>query len=364
MAYLAGKIVLSVVAGAPNNGKGQQGTDTPVKKSYIRGRTYPYISAQAFRRWWRDSMAALGPEPSPVVREGKSQGKAQKATTQGDPIRYVDDDLFGYMKTSPKDKEKSKGKSDKEGGTTVRDSPLMVGTLLSVEPARPTADFGVMARGVDEPVLHSHEFYTADLAAPFLLDVPRVGTFTLPAANGLGRANYLSEQEALRMAAAVQAGATMCTFRGQPALRLPLEERRERVAVLLDALAELTGGAKKALHYGDRVPALIAVVPMAGGVNPLGFVIDGAEEEPYGLQVRAQVLRDELAAWHGEWEAPVRLGWRPGFHEQLRKQFEADVADLLDDEQIVIDHPRSMLRALAQEIRDGAHDSWFDDSVR
>ena len=66
-------------------------------------------------------------------------------------------------------------------------------------------------------------------------------------------------------------------FRGQPALRLPLEVRRERVAVLLDALAELTGGAKKALHYGDRVPTLIAMLPMAGGVNPLGFVIDGAE---------------------------------------------------------------------------------------
>lgn len=360
MAYLAGKIVLSIVAGAPNNGKGQQPTETPVKKATIRGRIYPYVSAQAFRRWWRDSITALGAEPSPVVRVGKAQGKAQKATTQGDPIRYVDDDLFGYMKASPK----GKGKADGEAGTTVRDSPLMVGTFLSVEPARPTPDFGVMARGVDDPVLHSHEFYTADLAAPFLLDVPRVGTFTLPSSNGSGRANYLSEQEALSMAAAVQAGATACTFRGQPALRLPLEMRRERVAVLLDALAELTGGAKKALHYGDRVPALIALVPMAGGVNPLGFVIDGAEEEPYGLQVRARALRDELAAWHGEWEAPVRLGWRPGFRDRLRREFETDAADLLASGQVTIEHPRSMLRNLAQEIRDGKHDTWLDDPVR
>lgn len=357
MSYLAGKIVLSVSAGAPNNGKGRQSTEIPVKKAHIRGKTYPYVSAQAFRRWWRDTMAALGAEPSPVERVGKAQGKAQKATSKGDPIMYADDDLFGYMRTSAKAK-------DNKDGTTVRDSPLMVGTFLSVEPARPTIDFGVMARGVEEPVLHFHEFYTADLAAPFLLDLPRVGTFTLPGPNGSGRANYLSEQSALRIAEAAQMGATTCVFRGQPALRLPLEVRRERVAVLLDALAELTGGAKKALHYGDRVPTLIAMLPMAGGVNPLGFVIDGAEEEPYGLRVRAQALRDELMAWHGEWEAPVRLGWRSGFREQMRKEVEADLADLIDDGQIVIDHPRSTLLSLAQEIRDGRHDAWFDDPAR
>src|SRR6202034_2642773 len=96
-----------------------------------------------------------------------------------------------------------------------------------------------------------------------------------------------------------------------PALRLPLEQRRERAAVLLEAMADLAGGAKKALHYGDRTPALIAVVPMAGGVNPLGFVIDGAEDGS-GLQVRPAALREELEAWDGEWEAPVRFRWRPG----------------------------------------------------
>ncbi|MEU9891064.1 type I-B CRISPR-associated protein Cas7/Cst2/DevR [Sphaerisporangium sp. NPDC051017] len=354
MSYLAGKIVLSVIAGAPNNGKGQQTTETPVKKAFIRGKHYPYVSAQAFRRWWRDTMATLGSDPSPVERVGKAQGKAQKATTQGAPILYADDDLFGYMKTS----------KDKDGGTTVRDSPLMVGTFLSVEPAQPTSDFGVMARGVEDPVLHSHEFYTADLAAPFLLDLPRVGTFTLPGQNGSGRANYLSEEAALRLAAAAQAGASTCVFRGQSALRLPLPMRRERVAVLLQALAELTGGAKKALHYGDRVPALIAMVPMAGGVNPLGFVIDGAEERYSGLQVRAQALREELTAWDGEWEAPVRLGWRPGFREQLRKEFETEATDLLDEGKVVVSHPRSLLLDLAQQIRDGRHDAWFDDPAR
>ncbi|WP_322779165.1 type I-B CRISPR-associated protein Cas7/Cst2/DevR [Frankia sp. Cas4] len=353
MAFLAGKMVLAVEAGAPNNGAGD-GTTGRVKKTRIRGRDYPYVSAQAFRRWLRDTMTAAGSVPSPTERVGKAQGKAQKATTAADPIQYVDDDLFGYMKAT--------ARSD-DAATTVRDTPFMVGTFLAVEPVRPTEDFGVMSRNISDPVLHAHEFYTADLAAPFLLDVPRVGTFTLQAANGSGRANYLDEKTALAVASAVQAGATTQTFRDHTAVRLPLAPRRERVAVLFEGLAELAGGAKKALHYGDRVPALLVMVPMAGGVNPLGFVIDGAADGT-GLQVRGDVLRGELAAWQGEWEPPVLVGWRPGFRDVLRKQFEADLAEEITAGTVVIDHPRTVLLALAARVRSGQHDAWFDDPAR
>ena len=353
MSYLAGKIVLAVTAGAPNNGAGS-GTTAPVKKAIVRGRTYPYVSAQAFRRWLRDTMVTLGSVPSPTERVGKAQGKAQKATTAADPAQYPDDDLFGYFKAAVR--------ADNQA-TTGRDSPFMVGTFLAVEPARLTEDFGVMSRGISDPVLYAHEFYTADLAAPFLLDLPRIGTFTLPDASGGGKPNYLNREQALEAAEAVAKGAAVEAFRGQPALRLPLPDRRERAATLLEALGDMAGGAKKALYYGDRTPALVALVPMLGGVNPLGFVIDGAEDGS-GLQVRADALRQELEAWRGEWEAPVRFGWRPGFRESMRKQFEADLADLISQGQVTMEHPRALLRTLAAEIREGRHDVWFEDPKR
>lgn len=353
MAYLAGKIVLAVTAGAPNNGRGEATTGR-VKKTVIRQQTYPYVSAQAFRRWLRDTMTELGSVPSPTERVGKKQSKAQKATTAADPIQYADDDLFGYMKAT--------AKSD-DADTTLRDSPFMLGTLLAVEPARPTEDFGVMARGIDEPVLHSHEFYTADLAAPFLLDLPRIGTFTLFTARGAGKANYLTQEAALRAADAVSAGAEPVTFRGQPAVRLPLDTRRQRAALLLEALAEIAGGAKKGLHYGDRTPALLMLLTMDGGVNPLEFTISGADDGS-GLQVRAKLLRAELEAWDGHWQPPVRVGWRPGYKEITRKQFEADLTAEIDAGEVLVDHPRTMLRTLAAEVRDGTHDAWFDDPAR
>lgn len=353
MAFLAGKLVLAVTAGAPNNGRGEATTGR-VKKAVIRQQTYPYVSAQAFRRWLRDTMTELGALPSPTERVGRRQSKAQKATTAADPIRYADDDLFGYLKATAK----SEG-SD----TTLRDSPFMIGTLLAVEPARPTEDFGVMARGIDEPVLHSHEFYTADLAAPFLLDLPRIGTFTLSSRHGAGKANYLTPEAALQAAEAVNAGAELVTFRGQPAVRLPLPVRRERAALLLEALAEIAGGAKKGLHYGDRTPALLMLLTMDGGVNPLEFTISGSDDGS-GLQVRADVLRAELDAWDQHWHPPVRVGWRPGFKDVVHKQFKADLSAEIEAGDVVIDHPRTMLRTLAAELRDGTHDAWFDDPTR
>lgn len=352
MAYLAGRMLIAVEAGAPNNGRSEE-TTARVKHATVRGRRHPYVSAQAARRWIRDGMVEQGSVPSPVTRVGKAQGKAQKANTAADPIRYADDDLFGYMRA---------GAKKDDSATTLRDSPFMLGTLMSVAPVYPTEDFGVMSRGVSEPVLHGHEFYTADLAAPFLLDLPRIGTFTLPNTDGVGRPNYLTEEQALQVAEAAAFGATATTFRDQPAVRLPIEERKRRAALLLESLAHLSGGAKQALHYGDRVPSLIVLVPFKGGINPLAHVIDG--DEATGLRVRGDVLRKELVAWEGEWEAPVRIGWRPGFRDDLREDFEKECAQELADQTVVIDHPRAVLRGLAAEMRTTALDAWFEDPAR
>ncbi|WP_052847359.1 type I-B CRISPR-associated protein Cas7/Cst2/DevR [Streptomyces avicenniae] len=351
--YLAGKLVLSVEAGAPNNGRAED-TTARVKYTYVRGRRRPYVSAQAVRRWIRDGMVERGSVPSPVTRVGKAQQKAQKATTEANPARYADDDLFGYMHAAVKGKDTA---------TTLRDSPFMLGTLLSVEPVRITEDFGVMSRGIPEPVLHGHEFYSADLAAPFLLDLPRIGTFTVPNADGAGRPNYLSKEQALTVAQAVAEKAEGTLFRELPAVRLPLEERRARAAILLEALADLSGGAKQALHYGDRVPSLVVLVPFKGGINPLAHCVDG-DEMGDGLRVRGDVLRKELDAWRGEWEGPVRIGWRPGFRDDLRKQFEEECEAEIARNEIVIGHPRTVLRDLAAELRDGRLDHWFDDPAR
>jgi hypothetical protein len=62
---------------------------------------YPYVSSQCFKKHWRESL--FGPY-SPVIRGTNAAGKEKNQVyTEGNPIRYVDDDLFGYMRAGADD---------------------------------------------------------------------------------------------------------------------------------------------------------------------------------------------------------------------------------------------------------------------
>ncbi|WP_067839624.1 type I-B CRISPR-associated protein Cas7/Cst2/DevR [Nocardia lijiangensis] len=350
MTYLVGKIALDITAGAPNNARGESNVGE-VKKMFIGRNLHPYVSAQAFRRWVRDS---LPPDVavSPVTRSGSKAN--QQAYTAGRPDLYIDDDLFGYM-VALKD------------GSYQRDTVLATGTLVSVVPRRPTPDFGTMSRGFgpdENPVIHEHEHYSAELAGDVLVDIARVGVFQL---QGSGLRRNLTDPAAKEAEAA---GAERTNFRGLDSIRLPIEQRRHRLALLLNTLAEVRGGAKRALHYGERSPALMVLAPLTGGNNPFTRVLTGrAAREDQGYPhletvFDTDVLREEIEAWHDVLEGPVRVGWAPGFLSGQRDRAREELDDLISDGTVVIDHPRVLLRGLAKQVEAGEHDDWFEDPQR
>ncbi|MFH8894477.1 type I-B CRISPR-associated protein Cas7/Cst2/DevR [Streptomyces sp. NPDC017949] len=338
MSFLVGKIVLDVVAGAPNNGEGEDNTGR-VKKLRVGREEFPYVSAQAFRRWLRDSLPSQESR-SAVTRSGS--GAKQQAHTAGRPDLHLDDDLFGYMVAVKKE-------------SYQRDTVLATGTLVSVVPQRPTLDFGTMSRDFpagEHPVLHSHELYSATLAGDLLLDLPRVGVFETDG-NGLRVAVSPAVADEAR-----KDGAEAVTLRGTAAIRLPEAERHRRVATLLRTLAAVRGGAKQALHYGDRTPSLIVLAPLKGGVNPFTRVLAARDGKPV---FQAEVLREELDGWADELDGPVLLGWAPGFLGDQRERVRRELKDLIDEGRVVLDHPRVLLNGLADRIEQGAHDAWFED---
>lgn len=340
MTYLAGKIALDITAGAPNNARGESNTGE-VKQLFVGRDRYPYVSAQAFRRWLRDSLPAAEPR-SPVTKAGS--GQRQQAYTGGRPDRYLDDDLFGYMVAI-------------KGDTYMRDTVLATGTLVSVAPRALTTDFGTMSRGFaagDHPVIHEHQLYSAELAADVLLDLPRIGTFELEA-GGLRRNLTPAAAEE-----AIQAGAEETEFRDAHSLRLPLSERRRRAALVLRTLAEVRGGAKKALHYGDRAPALVLLAPVKGGNNPLTRVLSASAGKTV---FDCDILREELQAWADELDGPAYLGWAPGFLGDQREVARKELADLVAAGTLTIGHPRTVLHDLAAQIEAGDRDAWFADRV-
>lgn len=341
MSYLVGKVALDVRAGAPNNGAGEDNV-ARVKQLRVGRDQYPYVSAQSFRRWLRDSVPADEPR-SAVTRSGS--GKNQQAYTAGRPDRFFDDDLFGYMVAV-------KGK---DGQSCQRDTVLATGTLLSVAPRRPVEDFGTMSRGFEagqNPVLHGHELYSAELAGDVLLDLPRIGTFETA---GSGLKIALTTQAAKE---ATADGAETLTFRGSPALRLALPERRRRAALLLRTLTAVRGGAKQSLHYGDRAPALVLLAPLKGGINPFTRVLSVRDGR---VVFDIAVLREEMTAWSDELDGPVYLGWSPGFLGDQRDVVRRELAEEISAGRLFVDHPRLLLGRLADDIEAGTRDAWFDD---
>ena len=354
MTFLVGQSILEIKAGAPNNGRGEDNRGL-VKQFTVgaagRGRTYPYVSAQASRRWLRDSLPA-SEATSPVVRVG--EGRKQQAYTKGRPDLYLDDDLFGYMIAVKSD---DSGAAKGEPKTFMRDTVLATGTLVAVVPSRPVMDFGTMSRDFGpgtHPVIHEHEMYTADLAGDLLLDLPRVGSFELA-----GKTTKPA-LPAATAATVVAAGGSEVTLRGVECVRLPIAERRRRVAVLLRTIAGVRGGAKQSAHYGDRTPALMILAPVRGGTNPFTRVVREREGATF---FDADVLAEQIAAWSDDLDGPVRVGWAPGFLGSQRERAHADLADLVRNEQVLLGHPRTTLNTLADEFEAGDHDAWFDEQA-
>lgn len=334
MTYLTGMLALDIKAGAPNRGNSHEDNFSGVKTTRIGRNTHPYIAAQAIRRWWRDTLAEQGFPPSPVTRWDN-----KKATTAARGDLHADDDLFGYMATVAR-------------GTTIqRNTVLATGTALSVRPQQPTRDWGTMSRGFqpgDQPLPHQHDHYTTELAMDLRLNLSRVGRFQI---DGIATPDLADDA----ITEALDNGATETTIRGHRTIELPLDQRRTRTAGLWRALAELDGGATLNMHYGSRTPALIVLAPLSCGANPFTRILRAVRDE---TRFDHDILREQLHAWDDRITGDVRIGWEPGFLHDQRDGADGVVAQAEPD--IDIQHPRTMLRTLANDIESGKHDDWFE----
>ena len=94
-----GFVLLDVDVVALNNAGKSETTlnDNGVATKTItkNGQRYAYVSGQAWRYWWRESLQKnCGWKLSPVIRDSKI------AYTNANPVEYADDDVFGYMRAA------------------------------------------------------------------------------------------------------------------------------------------------------------------------------------------------------------------------------------------------------------------------
>jgi CRISPR-associated protein Cst2 len=323
-----------ILVEAPHSALNNAGTDASERtenivrvKAIRKGREiYPYVSAQAWRYWWRMTLKEkFGWELSPVIREEKI------AFTEANPFVYPDDDIFGYMRAV------KEGKKDR---TVTRVSPLKCSPLVSVLSFEPVQDFGVMARQGD-PVPYEHEFYSTVLQGIFSLDISRAGVFYT-----ISQAGFRNIDEELLEKSIVSSGAKKI----DDVYILPSEIRAKRCYETILALAYIYGGAKQTQHLTDVVPRLVLLAIVEGGNH---IFMNLSFEDNGKVKFNFDAFERTLADYADIIRSDVYVGVHPGFIDGLDKEFKERFDGFkFGDKEIKVSTPKQAIEKFAEIVRD------------
>jgi len=276
-------------------------TVTRVKK-FKKGRlSYPYVSPQAWRYWWRKTLEEhFSWKMSPLFRAEK------QVFTGANPIKYDDDDVFGYM-WAPKTQ-----KGDEGGFALTRISPLKTTPLVSIFPTRNslTEDKGFASRQEGDPVPYDNEFYSTILKGAFSLDLDSLGKFTIEYKSGylnlvtpesvktliqnvsnkdkvkkaINRALKEINYEENYLKPAKEIGVEIIG----KAWIMPKDVRKKRAIETIKALRYIFGGAKQTQYLTDVTPKFTILAMLEGGINP--FISEIVHEDEGKIKFDSEAL--------------------------------------------------------------------------
>ena len=221
--------LMKVSAGNVNASHTEGNVMVTKKVTLPDGSTLPYISGQALRRMLRDRLEDLGWKLS----EPFSKVDGQQVTPPVRPWEFIDEDLFGYLDPS---------------GARRRTSPVRVSAAVGLFPFQGDRDLGTrsfekfgetMEAGGN---MFETELYANVFKGNLLLELDRVGVF---------RSLEIGKQELPDSVAKTEKdGHWMAT--------LDSDNRRARIAAILDALNILWGGGRTARMLADLSPRFFA----------------------------------------------------------------------------------------------------------
>lgn len=336
-------IIGFVLIDAPHSALNNAGEDTGARtentvaiKTIRRGKdSFPYVSAQAWRYWWRETLQTkFNWKMSPIIREKKI------AFTAANPFIYADDDVLGYMRalkninkkedTNPKSKEEQ----NKPSGTLTRLSPLKNSPLISVFPQQATEDFGVMTRQEGDPVPYEHQFYSVILKGIFSLDLTSIGSFGVNAKTGYKNLDekYIATDEIKK---AIESSKALNDDVNNRWI-LPKETRTNRAQDTISALPYLSGGAKQTLHHTDVTPKFIILAVIEGGNNL--FMNITTQDEKKVINIKA--LKEVISDYNQIILSDIYIGRCEGFQDSIKDDLHTLKSELSTLKQIHLSSPK------------------------
>lgn len=286
------------------------------KRIYKNGRSYVYVSGQAWRYWWREALQKnCNWDLSPVIRESKI------AFTNANPIKYADDDVFGYMRAATEEvvvKEKKK----KVNITVTRVSPLKNSAIISACSVTPAENWSSMARQEGDSVPYSKQEYSAIMKGMFSLDLSQIGTFANYNKTGFVNLSDSLKEEALQNGAVEVADPFVKTDKGeqQKLVQLDKETRTKRAIETVKALKYISGGAMQTNNMGDVTPKFIILATTTTGNHPFSHVVksDGAKDDVAVLNVEG--IKEVLIDYKETFVGKIFIGIRSGFMDEAKSE--------------------------------------------
>lgn len=296
------------------------------KTIYKNGKSYVYVSGQAWRFWWREALQKnIGWKLSPVTRESKI------AYTNANPIKYPDDDVFGYMRAASEEVIDSKGKKKNVNITVTRISPLKNSAIVSASSVRPVENWSSMARQEGDSVPYSKQEYSAIMKGMFSLDLNMIGTFSNYNKTGYQNLSDLLKKEAFENGAIEIPDKYV---ENQNLVQLSKSIRIKRATDTILALKNISGGAMQTNNLGDVTPKLVVLATTTTGNHPFSHIVKSRGERDESVVLNIDGLKEVINDYKETFKGKIFIGKRSGFFDDynndlidLQKEF-IDIVEL------------------------------------
>lgn len=368
--HIVGTFLISA-HGAFLNGAGTdpslEDKTTTIPKQFSDGKyKVPYVSAQAWRRWLRNTLIEeTGWEQSKLQAIKLSKkGTTSKIAGNLNPIDFCEDDLFGYMRA-----EEGQGKNRKdelleieEGSESeefsensesqekqnkvkvkslVRASPFASSILISLRRSGwKGLDKGYVHLEEGTPVPYSTVFYNTNLQGIFGLDLSRISVFS-----NIGDRIELDQH-------LVEEGLKSKKLTKIEEGKYSLSDKNLkniRAAELLKALSVMRGGSKQAAFATDVSPKVIILAGLNCGnliFNQL-FEDNPDQLSSEGPLVKIDTLKEIVADYNDRLVTPIYIGIRTGYLDSKNEELVRELKS--NESKFVIGTPNQVIQKFIGE---------------
>lgn len=262
-----------------------------------RSEEVPYVSAQSWRRWLRNTTnEENGWLPSELrgIKESE-KGSTTKIATELNPIGFPEDDLFGYMKSGSKDEE-----------SIQRTSPFKTSILKGIKNMRVlSTDEAFVHLKEGTPLPYSTRFYSTHLEGFFNLEYYRLGVY-----DNLGSHQELSKELVEKYKDSFDVMDLLNSKFKRYTLKQAEVIRKKHAAGLLKGLAYLRGGAKQSAFGADVSPKVLILAGMECANPVFNNLFIGTGERPI---LSVSLLQEIAADYATKLATPIYIGIRNGY---------------------------------------------------